>query len=171
MVAVVGRLRRGTHRGAARQRRNRGHRHSARAAHSARGFSAGNSMTLYPWKELRKLPGPVWLLSAAGFINRMGTMALPFLALYLTRHRDLSIKQAGVVVGCYGAGALAVGPLAGWMCDRFGARRMLALSLFLSGAVVLCFPLVTSFESAIAVTLLWAVTAQVTRPATYSSVA
>ena len=40
-----------------------------------------------PWRGLRGLPREVWLVCASTLINRLGTMALPFLVLYLTKGR------------------------------------------------------------------------------------
>jgi hypothetical protein len=38
-----------------------------------------------PWRSLGGLPREVWTLFTAVLINRAGTMALPFLVLYLTQ--------------------------------------------------------------------------------------
>ena len=47
----------------------------------------GESSFLRAWTELRHLPRPVWIISAAALINRLGTMALPFLTLFLIQER------------------------------------------------------------------------------------
>jgi MFS family permease len=49
-----------------------------------------------------------------------------------------------VVVSVYGATALAVSPAVGRLCDHFGARRVAATLLVLSGVAMLLFPLVRS---------------------------
>ncbi len=41
------------------------------------------------------LPRDVWLLSAMLVVNRAGSMVLPFLSLYLTQVRGLSVVTAG----------------------------------------------------------------------------
>jgi len=43
------------------------------------------------WRDLAKLPRPLWAQFFATLVNRMGTMALPFLVLYLTR-RGLALR-------------------------------------------------------------------------------
>ncbi|MCY7350383.1 MAG: hypothetical protein LH606_06920 [Cytophagaceae bacterium] len=48
----------------------------------------------------------VWLLSGAMLINRSGSMVVPFLSVYLTQSLHFSIGQAGLVMGCFGAGAM-----------------------------------------------------------------
>ena len=42
-------------------------------------------MYLNPWRGIGKQPLSVWIIFGATLINRSGTMALPYLILYLTR--------------------------------------------------------------------------------------
>ncbi|MCI0568279.1 MAG: MFS transporter, partial [Acidobacteria bacterium] len=79
------------------------------------------------------LPRAVWLLSAVTFVNRSGTMVVPFLVLYLTKAMGYSAAGAGRVLGLYGLGALAGSYLGGRLSDRISAQRVLLLSLSLSG--------------------------------------
>lgn len=118
-----------------------------------------------PWRGLRNLPREVWILSAATLINRAGTMALPFLVLYLTQRLGFSAGRAGFTFTIYGVGALVTSPIAGRLCDRFGALRIVKLSLLLSGLVVLAFPLARSFAVILIMTMLWAVLSEAFRPA------
>ena len=85
------------------------------------------------WLELRRLPKRIWVLAAATMINRMGTMALPFLPLYSTKALGFSTGQAAAVLALYGIVAFAVGPFAGRLCDRWGTGRVMLSSLTLSG--------------------------------------
>ena len=50
------------------------------------------------------LPRDVWLLALTGFVNRAGTMVLPFLSLYLTQERGLGVVGAGRLLALYGTG-------------------------------------------------------------------
>lgn len=79
------------------------------------------------------LPRAVWLLATASLVNRSGTMVLPFLALFLTEKRGFTTTEAGQVLACYGLGGVAGTYLGGWLSDRFGARRVMAWSLALTG--------------------------------------
>ncbi len=47
-----------------------------------------------PWRGLAGLPREVWLLCASTLVNRLGTMALPFLVLYLTDGRRWTPQEA-----------------------------------------------------------------------------
>lgn len=70
------------------------------------------------------LPGRTWLLAGAGFLNRAGSMVVPFLGLYLKDRFAYTPTEAGFVVGLYGAGAFVGSWLGGWLCDRLGAVRV-----------------------------------------------
>jgi len=80
------------------------------------------------------LPRDVWLLSAVTFVNRCGTMVVPFLVLYLTKAMGYSVAGAGRVLGLYGLGALTGSYVGGRLSDRISAQRVLLLSLSLGGA-------------------------------------
>src|SRR5262245_41240009 len=86
-----------------------------------------------PWRGLGDLPREVWILSTTTLVNRAGTMAMPFLVLYLTESLGLPARRAGLVLSCYGIGSLATAPVAGRLVDALGSERMMKLSLFLSG--------------------------------------
>ena len=55
--------------------------------------------------DLKAIPRPVWNLAFATFVNRAGTMVLPFLVIYLTRHLGFSTVHAGYILALYGIGA------------------------------------------------------------------
>jgi hypothetical protein len=50
-----------------------------------------------PWRGLRGLPPHVWVVCGTMLINRVGTMVLPFLALYLTQRLAMPPSRAGLV--------------------------------------------------------------------------
>jgi len=109
-----------------------------------------------PWKGLRGLPREVWLVCASTLINRLGTMALPFLVLYLTEARRWTPEQAAFGMMVYGAGALAAGPFAGRLADRLGHVRVLKASLWISGALMLVLPFAGPRPLLFALIFLWA---------------
>ena len=111
---------------------------------------------LNPWRGLRGLPREVWLVCASTLINRLGTMALPFLVLYLTEGRRWTPAEAGYGMLVYGAGALAAGPFAGRLADRLGHVPVLKASLWSSGALLLLLPFATTRPLLFALIFLWA---------------
>ncbi len=124
-----------------------------------------------PWRGLEGLPREVWILSAATLVNRAGTMALPFLVLYLTRSLGFSAERAGLVLFCYGVGSLVTGPVAGRLSDSMGPERIMKLSLFVSGALLLAFPLLGDYGTILVMTLLWSITSEAFRPACFTALA
>ena len=99
---------------------------------------------LEPWKQLRLLPRSVWVLAGVSLINRAGTMVVPFLILYLTRHLGFTPAHAGALFALYGLASLVAAPIAGRLCDRFGSVRVMAVSLTLSSLVMLVYPLAST---------------------------
>jgi len=87
------------------------------------------------------LPRDVWLLSLVFFVNRCGTMAVPFMTLYLTSERHMSEGAAGQMIGLYGLGAVAGAFLGGRLTQALGAVRVQAASLLLSAPGFLIVPL------------------------------
>ena len=118
-----------------------------------------------PWRGLAGLPRALWVLAAASFVNRSGTMFLPFLILYLTKDLGVSTSTAGAVFALFGVGALTAGPVVGRFADRFGPVRMKRLSLVLSGALLFCVPLARALGPMAVLTFLIAVVNEAFRPA------
>jgi len=109
-----------------------------------------------PWRGLRGLPREVWLVCISTLINRLGTMALPFLVLYLTEGRRWTPAEAGYGMMVYGAGALAAGPFSGRLADRLGHVHVLKASLWSSGALLLLLPFATTKPMLFGLIFLWA---------------
>jgi len=109
-----------------------------------------------PWRGLRGLPREVWLVCASTLINRLGTMALPFLILYLTEGRRWTPAEAGYGMMVYGAGALTAGPFSGRLADRLGHVHILKASLWSSGALLLLLPFASTKPLLFGLIFLWA---------------
>lgn len=95
-------------------------------------------------------------------------MFLPFLILYLTKDMGATPSVAGGVFALFGVGALAAGPFAGRLADRFGPVRMMRISLVLSGVLLSFVPLARTLPSIAVLTLLVAVVNEAFRPASLS---
>lgn len=109
-----------------------------------------------PWRGLHGLPREVWLVCASTLVNRLGTMALPFLVLYLTEGRHWTPGEAGFGMMVYGAGALVAGPFSGRLADRLGHVQVLKASLWSSGALLLILPFATTRLLLFSLIFLWA---------------
>jgi len=124
-----------------------------------------------PWRGLEGLPEHMWILSIATFINRLGTMAWPFLALYGTQRLGLATSQAGLLLTAYGVACFIAAPFTGTLSDAFGPVRMMMASLFGAAAILAVYPLVHTFAALIVLTVIWAIFAEAFRPAAMAMVA
>ena len=122
-------------------------------------------------RRIRELPAPIGVAFATTLANRLGTMALPFLMVYLTEVAHCTPGRAGLVLGAYGAGSLVAGPLAGWAVSRVGARAVMIASLLGSGVLMLLFSQLEGFTGILVVTFAWAVSGEAFRPACSAVVA
>ncbi len=113
-----------------------------------------------PWRGLRGLPRPMWALALGTLINRMGTMVMFFLALFLVQGRGWTEGEAATALALYGAGALAASPFSGWLADRYGHRRVLVLSLVLSAGLMLLLPYLVHRGAMLACITLWSAALQ-----------
>jgi len=75
------------------------------------------------------LPRPFWYLVAGTFVNRIGFVVEPFLALYLSGPRRLTPATVGVVLACFGAGSLTSQIVGGYLADRVGRRATLVIGM------------------------------------------
>ncbi|HQQ76917.1 MAG TPA: MFS transporter [Thermoanaerobaculia bacterium] len=123
-----------------------------------------------PWRGLSGLPRALWVLAGASLVNRSGTMFLPFLVLYLTSERGFTPGAAGLVFAVFGAGSLAIAPVAGRLADRIGAVRLMRIALMASGALLLLVPFARGMPAITVLTLLIALTGEMFRPASLSVV-
>jgi predicted MFS family arabinose efflux permease len=121
-----------------------------------------------PWAGLGALPSKIWIHFTATLINRMGTMAVPFLVLYLTKDVGFTAEHAGLMLSLYGAGSLVASPFVGKLADRIGPVRVMKASLLASAAFMFAYPFARSTASVIAVTVLMAMATEAFRPASLS---
>ena len=91
------------------------------------------------------LPPQIWMLSVALFVNRLGTMVLPFLTLYLTKTQGYTDSQAGFVISIYGLGSVVGAYVGGKLTRPVGAVRLQVILLMLSVPVYLILPFCISF--------------------------
>lgn len=111
----------------------------------------------------------IWVLTLLALINRVGTMVIPFLTIYLTTVLDFSLKEAGFLSGAYGIGALVGTNLSGKLSDKYGSRPIIIVSLILAGAIMISLQWATSFYSLLTVIVIAGLFAESYRPAVMSA--
>ena len=130
------------------------------------------SKTLNLYKNsLSGLSKEVWFLSLVTFINRSGTMVIPFLSVYMTTELEFSIAQAGYVLLCFGLGSLAGSYLGGFLTDKLGYYWVMFWSLFAGGLMFISLGFVYNIWAVGAVVFLTSAIADAMRPAAMTAVA
>lgn len=94
-----------------------------------------------------------WMLSLVMLLNRTGGMVIPFLTIYLTSVLGFTTHQAGVVMSCFGIGALLGSIIGGWLTDKFGSFPVQFLTLFLAAPFFVLLAQMTDYTQ-ICVTIL-----------------
>lgn len=93
------------------------------------GGSAGDTGFVAVWKLVRDNPAVrQWTISNACWEAAIGTLRT-FVVLYLTRGLGLTLSGSSAALGLVGVAALVAAPAAGKLGDKFGPRRVMAVSL------------------------------------------
>ncbi|SDX06390.1 Predicted arabinose efflux permease, MFS family [Lutibacter oricola] len=120
-------------------------------------------------KSFSGLSKEVWWLALITFVNRAGTMVLPFLSLYLTEDLNLSKPQVGWVMAAFGVGSLAGSWLGGKLTQSFGYYSVMFWSLLTTGFMFLGLQYVTTFTGFVIGIFLTMAVADTFRPAMFLS--
>jgi MFS family permease len=118
---------------------------------------------------IQGLPRAYWYLWAGMLVNKAGAFVVPFLALFLTGARHLSVEQAGAIVSLWGAGALLAGPVGGLLADRYGRRATMVLALSAGAAAMLHLGLARSPTHVAVATLALGFFGEMYRPAMHAA--
>lgn len=112
----------------------------------------------------------IWLITTVMFVNRLGTLILPFITLYTTQEIGWTKPQAGVAVACFGAGSLAGSYLGGWLTDRVGYYKVFLFSLIFGGLAYFGLQYLTSYISLSIGLFVASTIADLLRPALYTGI-
>ncbi|HET7087679.1 MAG TPA: MFS transporter [Anaerolineae bacterium] len=117
------------------------------------------------------LPPTYWFLWLGILINRLGSFVIPFLTLYLTSQRGVSVSQAALTVSLFGAGSFAAQLVGGELADRLGRRPVLLMSLFIAPVAMIALGLSNSLPLIAFFTLILGFFTDLFRPALGAAVA
>ena len=87
----------------------------------------------------------VWILALITFINRAGTMVLPFLSKYLKENLHFTYGEVGWIMVSFGVGSMLGSWLGGKLSDKIGFYKVMVFSLFTSGVMFFGLQYITSF--------------------------
>jgi MFS family permease len=112
-----------------------------------------------------------WVLWAGTLINRLGMFVEPFLALYLSSARHLSLTLVGAVLASYGAGSVFSQLIGGATADRIGRRATLTAGMGANAAALLGLGYARGLGSLVAAAIAVGLTVDLYRPASLALVA
>ena len=87
----------------------------------------------------------IWILAIITFINRAGTMVLPFLSKYLKENLHFTYGEVGWIMVSFGLGSMLGSWLGGKLTDKIGFYKIMIFSLFTSGIMFFGLQYITSF--------------------------
>jgi predicted MFS family arabinose efflux permease len=113
----------------------------------------------------------VWWLSVITFINRAGTMVIPFMSLYLTENLKFTLGNVGWVMTAFGFGSVCGAWLGGKLSNKFGFYKVMFWSLLMSGLMFIGLQFITSFAGICVAIFFLMLVADTFRPALFVAVA
>lgn len=87
----------------------------------------------------------VWWLTLITFINRAGTMVLPFLSIYLLDQLHFNLGDVGWIMSAFGLGSFLGSWLGGKLTDKFGFYQVMFWSLLTTGVLFILLQFMSSF--------------------------
>ncbi len=112
----------------------------------------------------------IWWLALITFINRSGTMVIPFLSLYLSEDLSFSKNEIGWIMFAFGLGSVAGTWIGGKVTDSIGYYKVLVRSLLGTGVLFVLLQLAQSFFEVCAGIFLVMVVADTFRPAMFVAI-
>ena len=109
----------------------------------------------------------VWWLALITFINRSGTMVIPFLSLYLTEDLCFSFDQVGWVMAAFGLGSVVGTWIGGKLTDSIGYYKVMVRSLLSTGILFVLLQFAGTFYETVIGIFLVMVVADTFRPAMF----
>ena len=119
--------------------------------------------------SFRGLSPEVWWLALITFINRAGTMVLPFMSLYLTQDLNLTLSQVGWIMTSFGVGSLVGTWIGGKLTDTIGFYKVMVRSLLTTGFLFMALQYLHTFEGFLVGIFLTMLVADMFRPAMFVS--
>jgi predicted MFS family arabinose efflux permease len=111
----------------------------------------------------------IWILTFITFINRAGTMVLPFLSKYLKEDLHFSYGEVGWIMVCFGAGSIIGSWLGGKLSDKIGFYKIMIFSLLTTGILLFFVQFITSFTGLCIGMFVLMIIADMFRPAMFVS--
>lgn len=129
--------------------------------------------TIFPLykKAYGGLSSGTWWLSLVMLVNRMGTMVIPFMTMYLTQQDGFGIDKAGLVMSIFGLGAIAGALIGGKLVDTIGYYYVQLIALIGGGIMFMVLGQMHSYASICITTFILAMLNESFRPANTVAIA
>jgi predicted MFS family arabinose efflux permease len=111
----------------------------------------------------------IWILTLITFINRAGTMVLPFLSKYLKEDLHFTYTEVSWILVSFGLGSIIGSWLGGKLSDKIGFYKIMIFSLLVSGLMFFVIQYITSFIGLCISMFLIMTVADMYRPAMFVS--
>ena len=112
----------------------------------------------------------IWILTFVTFINRAGTMVLPFLSKYLKEDLHFSYSEVGWIMVCFGTGSIIGSWLGGKLSDKIGFYKIMIFSLLTTGVLFFFVQFISSFIGLCIGMFVLMIIADMFRPAMFVSI-
>ncbi|WP_339757222.1 MFS transporter [uncultured Winogradskyella sp.] len=109
----------------------------------------------------------VWWLALITFVNRAGTMVIPFLSLYLTDDLQFTLKDVSWIMSAFGLGSVVGTWIGGKLTDTIGYYKVMVRSLLSTGFLFIALQFLNTFASVCIGIFLVMVVADMFRPAMF----
>ncbi len=111
-----------------------------------------------------------WYLCVVMFINRSGTMVIPFMTIYCTQKLHFTVEQAGIIMGIFGVGSILGAFLGGKTTDKYGFYYVQIFALLMGGLLFIVLGFQTTFISICIVSFVLSACNDSFRPANYAAI-
>lgn len=118
-------------------------------------------------KTFDGLSREVWWLALITFVNRAGTMVIPFLSLYLTDYLEFTLKDVSWIMSAFGLGSVVGTWIGGKLTDSIGYYKVMVRSLLSTGFLFIALQFLNTFTSICLGIFLVMVVADTFRPAMF----
>lgn len=118
-------------------------------------------------ESFKGLSPEVWWLALITFINRSGTMVIPFLSLYLTENLEFTFTDVSWIMSAFGLGSVVGTWIGGKLTDTIGYYKVMVRSLLSTGFLFIGLQFLDTFASICVGIFLVMVVADTFRPAMF----
>ena len=111
-----------------------------------------------------------WYLCFVMFINRSGTMVVPFMTIYCHKVLNFTLPQAGYIMGFFGAGSIVGALIGGRVTDRKGFYFVQIFALLSGGVLFMLLGFQTTFLTVAVCSFILSVCNESFRPANSTAI-